>query len=135
MRAAQTAVRLFGAVPPIVVGGTGGSGTRVVQAVLTRAGAFMGIRLNVAGDAMDLEPVLDQIINPVIAVTRSLDYAVEDLPNALVGHALSTFDDAVRRYCSERPAGMRWGWKNPRSMYVLPLIHIRFPEMIFVHVL
>src|ERR1700730_14197651 len=29
---------------PLVVGGTGGSGTRVVRSVLARAGAFMGVR-------------------------------------------------------------------------------------------
>ena len=121
--------------PPIVVGGTGGSGTRVVRAVLARAGAFMGARLNEAGDAMDFEPFLDDIINPVLAVTRSLDYAADTLPTPLRLLALRRFDDAATRYCGERPPDVRWGWKNPRSMYVLPLIHARFPAMTFIHVL
>lgn len=126
--------RWAGDPPPIVVGGTGGSGTRVVRAVLARAGAFMGARLNEAGDAMDFEPFLDEFINPVLAVTRSLDYAIDGLPAPLRGSALRRFDEAAARYRGERPAGLRWGWKNPRSMYVLPLIHARFPALTFVHV-
>jgi hypothetical protein len=127
--------RWLGAPPPIVVGGTGGSGTRIVQAVLARAGASMGARLNEAGDAMDFEPFLDATINPVLTVTRSLDYRLDDVPECLRRTALRDFDQAVGCYRGERPTGGRWGWKNPRSMYVLPLIHARFPQMNFVHVL
>ena len=44
---------------PVVIGGTGGSGTRAVQSALAAAGVFMGERLNESGDAMDFEPFLD----------------------------------------------------------------------------
>src|SRR3954471_11566351 len=39
---------------PVVIGGTGGSGTRVVARMLRTAGVFMGGRLNSADDALDL---------------------------------------------------------------------------------
>lgn len=120
---------------PIVVGGTGGSGTRVVQAVLARAGAFMGVRLNGSGDAMDFEPFLDDSINRVLVVTRSLDYSLEALPVTLRRELLRKLDQIVAHYRGEQPIGTRWGWKNGRSMYLLPLIHTRFPEMTFLHVL
>ena len=81
--------RVIGGWPPIVVGATSGSGTRVVQAVLARAGVFMGVRLNEAGDAMDFEPILDELINPVLAVTRSLDYRAEKPSRAAAPHRLA----------------------------------------------
>jgi len=43
---------LFG--PPIVVGGLGGSGTRVIALMLERLGFFMGDDLNHAHDNMTL---------------------------------------------------------------------------------
>lgn len=127
--------RFFDAAPPIVVGGTGGSGTRVVQTILTRAGVFMGLRLNFAGDAMDFEPFLDETINLVLVETRSLDYCLADLPQTLRAEAMRGFARAAERFRRDRPIGMPWGWKNGRSMYLLPLIHARFPGMRFVHVL
>jgi hypothetical protein len=119
---------------PVIVGGTGGSGTRAVQAVLTRAGAFMGVRLNRAGDAMDFEPFLDDMINRVLVITRSLDYELRDLPTALQQELFDGLDRTVERFRSDGPIGARWGWKNPRSMYLLPVIYRRFPGMSFVHV-
>ncbi|MGH7844735.1 MAG: sulfotransferase family protein, partial [Candidatus Binatia bacterium] len=32
------------------------------------------------------------------------------------------------------PEGARWGWKNPRSIHLLPFFHKHFPELKFVHV-
>jgi hypothetical protein len=100
--------RWLGDVRPIVVGGTGGSGTRVVRAVLARAGAFMGVRLNGAGDAMDFEPFLDATINPVLAVTRSFDYSMDTLPAALRRVSLRKFGAAAAgarrfRQLSDKP--------------------------------
>jgi hypothetical protein len=42
---------------PVVIGATGGSGTRVIHGILETAGLFMGHdqNLNHAGDAMDIE--------------------------------------------------------------------------------
>jgi hypothetical protein len=139
-RIAETAAlracrRLFDGAPPIVVGGTGGSGTRVVQNILTRAGVFMGIRLNPSGDAMDFEPFLDQTINRVLVETRSLDYRLVDLSPSLRDEAMREFARAADQLRQDKPFGMHWGWKNGRSMYLLPLIHARYPGMRFVHVL
>ncbi|MDA0340154.1 MAG: sulfotransferase [Proteobacteria bacterium] len=121
---------------PVVIGATGGSGTRVIHSVLETAGLFMGHdqKLNHAGDAMDIEPVLDAYINPILSATNTLDYETDDLPRELQVAAGRDLAIAVARFLSALPARQaRWGWKNPRSMYILPLIHALFPEVRFIH--
>jgi len=121
---------------PVVIGATGGSGTRVIHGVLETAGLFMGHRqkLNHAGDAMDIEPVLDAYINPILSATNTLDYETDDLPKKLRTAASRDLAIAVARFLSALPAPRtRWGWKNPRSMYILPLIHALLPEVRFIH--
>lgn len=118
---------------PLVIGGTGGSGTRVLRSALAAAGVFMGERLNESGDAMDFEPFLDDAINPILARTASLDYGLGDLPAGLTGSIRRQFAGALAVYVRDRPRGKAWGWKNPRSMYVLPVILDRCPGMRFIH--
>lgn len=119
---------------PVVIGATGGSGTRAVHAALSALGLFMGERVNGAGDAMDYEPFLDQWINRLIARRNRLDYSLDDLSWFQRFQVRRAFDKARRQYQVERPAGQRWGWKNPRTMYVLPVIADRFPDFRFLHV-
>ena len=60
-----------------MIGGTGGSGTRVVQSILERAGVFMGARLNESKDAMDFEDYLDEMINQVVSVRGSVAFSID----------------------------------------------------------
>ncbi|GAB4181786.1 MAG: sulfotransferase [Thalassobaculales bacterium] len=120
---------------PVVVGATGGSGTRALHAVLSAGGVHMGANLNHAGDAMDFEPFLDAHVNAVLRRTRSLDYVPAQLPAGERAAMLAELAGAIAAYRAGVPAGARWGWKNPRSMYVLPLIHAICPGLRFVHVL
>jgi Sulfotransferase family len=121
---------------PIVIGGTGGSGTRLVQSILAGAGVFMGRHLNAAGDALDFVGPLDRFINPILAHTRSLDYCPADLPAELSQAALSELSASSRRISADCPWAMQqWGWKNPRSMFVLPILHEIYPQLRFIHVL
>ncbi|HZT20858.1 MAG TPA: sulfotransferase [Dongiaceae bacterium] len=118
---------------PVVIGGTGGSGTRALQRALAAAGVFMGARVNESGDAMDFEPFLDEAINPILSHTGSLDYRLADLPPGLAGRLRPAFGRALAAYVRERPWRGAWGWKNPRSMYILPVILDRCPGLRFVH--
>ena len=120
----------------MVIGGTGGSGTRVLHGALGKAGLFMGTgaRLNHAGDAMDIEPMLDAYINPILSATKNLDYEVENLPAELAEGAGRDLTLGVDRFLRDLPdRAVPWGWKNPRSMYVLPLIVGLFPDVRFIH--
>jgi hypothetical protein len=102
--------------------------------ILRRSGVFMGRRLNKSGDAMDFEPFLDAYINPVLEAVRQLDYGFEDLPRRLGRDALRAFEKALATYSADADPEKPWGWKNPRSMYVLPIIHRVFPDLRFIHV-
>ena len=46
---------------PIVIGGFGGSGTRVVVSLLQAAGVIMGSRLNGSPDLLDFVPLFDAL--------------------------------------------------------------------------
>ncbi len=119
---------------PIVIGGTGGSGTRAVQRALEAAGVFMGTRLNDSGDAMDFEPFLDSVINDILLETRSLAYDPESLSAGLRQRVHGAFRAALNDFRSDLPSDAEgWGWKNPRSMYVLPLLATQCPGLRFIH--
>ncbi len=129
--------RLSGRMPlvePIVVGATGGSGTRALQALLAEAGIFMGAadRVNYAGDAMDFEPFLDDHINAILHTTGGLDYDASQVS----ARAIADFRTALTAYLTSRPSSsLHWGWKNPRSMYVLPILRTAFPRLRFIHLM
>lgn len=134
MTSLHTASPAAAASPPVVIGATGGSGTRAFHAVLSALGLFMGERLNGAGDAMDMEPCLDRWINPLIGRHHRIDYEWQELGWWLRWRAGRDYRTALRQYRAECPAGQPWGWKNPRSMYVLPLIAACAPDFRFLHV-
>ncbi len=122
--------------PPIIVGGTGGSGTRVVQALLEHAGIFMGKRLNEPKDAMDFDEFFANSIPQILRETRRVDYRLEDLPQPLVSRKLTRLREIARKFradCPDDAAG--WGFKHPRSIFMLPFLQRIFPNLSFVHVL
>ncbi|RYD60972.1 MAG: sulfotransferase, partial [Verrucomicrobiaceae bacterium] len=50
------------------------------------------------------------------------------------------FSETLARHLREAHAslttpGFRWGWKAPRSIYLLPLFHARYPGMKYIHVI
>ena len=104
---------------PIVIGCTGGSGSRALQQVISNAGTFMGVRLNGSLDALDFVPFFEANINQVLSHTHSLNYTVFDLPEELAkaGHAeLQHIIDNYRRDINAQTHS--WGWKCPRNMYI-----------------
>lgn len=108
---------------PIVIGGTGGSGTRLVARLLRETGADLGTHVNPAEDALSFVALYDKYINAYLEKG-----AVKD----------SEFEaQLLRAICSHLdPAGKpAWGWKNPRSIYLLPLLDTLIPDLKFVHVI
>ncbi len=47
------------------------------------------------------------------------------------------FQDVLARHLSGSTSetGARWGWKAPRSIYLLPFLHAQFADLKFIHVL
>ena len=119
---------------PIVMGAVGGSGTRAFHNLLMSAGVFMGTNLNNTRDAMDFEPFLDEFINPILQHVGHLDYELDQLSPDFRDTLLTAFEAVLTKYRADVPPNQPWGWKNPRSMYILPIIQHFFPALRFVHV-
>jgi sulfotransferase family protein len=119
---------------PIVVGAIGGSGTRVLRQCLVGAGVYMANHVNRSGDALDFSRFLNANLNAILTETRSVDYALQALPTALRGKVEKAFLRALRAHLADAPDGVRhWGFKVPRSIYILPLIQEILPAFRFVH--
>lgn len=118
---------------PIIIGGTGGSGTRIVRSILQRAGVFMGQNVNDFGDS--LRECTDNSINKLLAITKSINYNLVDLPLDFTFDTLKELDQALNLYYRDRPEqSIAWGLKNPRYVYLLPFFTKIYPDCYFVHV-
>lgn len=107
-----------------MIGGTGGSGTRVVAHIAQIAGRFMGCELNASLDAM-----------PLARFDWTHGRTVLGWENATVTHEIDrVFAAAVNEHLAERMASAPWGWKSPHSYLLLRFLSARFPVMRFVHV-
>jgi hypothetical protein len=114
---------------PNVIGATGGSGTRVVARIVRTAGLYTGEKLNPYEDAVELGFYSDRWIDGYVEaggeVSPERRAEMEaDLRSTLADH-LSTV-----------PAGATaWGWKEPRSIYLLRFWNETMPGLRFVHFL
>lgn len=101
---------------PIVVGGTGGSGTRLAAQIVEHTGVYMGSDLNYAHDAL-----------PFVKY-HSEAFRGRENPDELL-------ESAVNRHMHGKPVKSHWGWKNPLSMKTLWHTRRIYPDMKFVHVI
>lgn len=114
---------------PIVIGGTGGSGTRIFMRVVRSVGVDMGTLLNESEDSISLTEFCDQWINKlptgdVANLTASEQAAID-----------AEFLQCIEKHCAYMSTGTQWGWKYPRTIYLLPFVYRHFPQMRFVHVI
>ena len=98
--------------------------------IARRAGLFMGRHLNASEDSLDFFDLSERWSARRHAAWETGDpmYAPwrlrRDLRRAIEAH----------RGPMEDP-GAAWGWKQPRSIHFLPLLHRRYPDMRFIHVI
>lgn len=111
---------------PIVIGGSGHSGTRVFSEILTQGGVFTGIR-HVTKRARSED------LNMIGLLNRWVHRHVGgDLTLAQQAQMRREFALRLRLFFPVR--SMPWGFKNPRTMLILPFLDEMFPGMKFVHV-
>lgn len=113
--------------PPIVIGGNGHSGTRIFAQILEHNGIFVGIsHLTRSHNSHDLRvfDLLDRWVEP---------YVYKRLSEAEIEKMRRQFRRRIRLFFPYR--GRPWGWKNPRSMLILPVYHNLFPGLKFIHVI
>jgi len=142
-------------IAPLIIGATGGSGTRVVARLARRADYDLGRHLNDADDALAFHTFHDRWINRFISAQgRSATGSIRpglSLPVLAGGdrgkhiplsqkeaaQMAADFRAAVDQHIARSAAkkGMRWGWKAPRSIYLLPFLYAQYPGLKFIHVL
>lgn len=140
---------------PVVVGGVGGSGTRLVAAILRESGFFIGDDLNPALDNLaysllfNRPEILDspdaEFCRTVAAFVRRMagDGRIDEHEAGWIT-ALATRDNPphdaawMRRRLETllagrvEPAPTRWGWKEPNSHVVLGRLAAALPTMRYV---
>jgi hypothetical protein len=126
--AARTNVEEWRSAPgPLVIGGTGGSGTRLVMRLVRRAGWFMGTNLNSFGDALDLGCFDWRWGRHYVHARAS--------KGAPVARMAVDHHEAVRRHLqSLGDSPVPWGWKHPHSYLMLPFLREMHPGLRFIHV-
>jgi hypothetical protein len=94
-----------------------------------RTGLFIGSDLNDAADARAFGAYSDRWIN---AFTPHRDSA---LPKDLEAGMLDDLRTVLADHLEPIAAAPRaWGWKEPRSIYLLPFLHRHLPALRFLHV-
>ena len=150
--------------PPVAVGGVGGSGTRVIASLLARLGFHIGSDLNEEYDNLWFTLLFKRIdLWPIAAHEKDLDEAVKFLLNAMVlnqpwspaqvsrmedigragrpGHPAAWLAKRVSSLAQAVPAteplgpNGRWGWKEPNTHIVLPALVARIPGLKYIHVM
>lgn len=144
--------------PPVAVGGVGGSGTRLVAELLRRLGLHLGTDLNDASDTLWFTllfkriEVLDCCEDEFDTMTGALLAGLaEGMPLApaeeSLVHALATqgrpqhpaswlraraesLVAATRQSAHHR----RWGWKEPNTHVVIERLWQRLPDLCYIHV-
>ena len=115
---------------PVFIGGTGGSGTRVVTALVQHAGYFIGTNLHRSLDSLDMDRFCDNwlrqhLMAPGRTLSQKKQAAMDrDLESALIWHRSGI-----------QSADSRWALKHPRTVLMLPYLQGRYPQMRFVHVI
>ncbi len=145
--------------PPIAVGGVGGSGTRVVAAVLRVAGYDIGSDLN---DALD--NLWFTLLFKHRGILQASDQCVDDLSDMFVAamtgngappsshrerldaliaadrafqHEAAWLGERVRTLIAARDHAAHrapWGWKEPNTHMVIERLARRIPRLRYVHV-
>ena len=121
---------------PVIVGGSGGSGTRMICAILAKAGVFMARHVNPSNDAMFIDEFLNTRLNAILEQSHSVDYSPEQINDDIRAAFAADLEHLIRGCYSDRPAyAPHWGFKHPRTAYILPFLHQLHPQMTFIHVI
>jgi hypothetical protein len=101
----------------------------VLVQVLRKAGWFMGDRVN--PENQDSLPI-------AWFLTKWLK-ELKNFPNVeqqVLRRAIRDFDRMVCIHrCGIRSPDADWGWKNPRSLWLMPFLVSRFPKLKFIHMI
>lgn len=115
---------------PVFIGGTGGSGTRVVASLVEHAGYFIGTNLHSSMDSLDMDRFFDSWLHRHLATAGA---ARPSKNQAAMNRGL---ERALIWHRSGIPsAGSPWALKHPRTILMVPYLEACCPGMRFIHVI
>lgn len=107
---------------PLVIGGTGGSGTRLVAQIARLAGRYMGDDRSEAEDSR-------------LFAGFDWKWGLRYLQSGSSAAMEQEFEEVLASHLENRPDGLSWGWKCPHSYLLIPFLRSQFPRMKFIHVI
>lgn len=115
---------------PILIGGVGGSGTRVITQVLQKANIFMGSELNTSLDNMNFAPQFPIMRNLIQQGQAINETERESIINQLIHTTTASLlaQMGTQNYSA-------WGWKIPANFIVLAYVAKIYPQMKYIHVI
>lgn len=129
---------------PILVGGVGGSGTRVVTKILKQSGIFMGGNLNESNDNMQIGnefPNMRDVIQNrgpgFKRFTRNLKnqirYNSKD-EQQIIERTLIRFENQMfKDYLKKNEKYDGWGWKIPGNFFILQHLSKHYQNLKYIH--
>jgi len=112
---------------PVVIFGTGGSGTRALQMLTDDSGYYLGTNLNRAGDALDIGHFMRRWLDRYLGKTDWIGEMARGSERGEFGYPLAMAEDFARTLEDHRHAiadpQAPWGWKAPRTILILPFVH------------
>ena len=150
---------------PIVIGGVGGSGTRVVAQMMSEAGVYIGDLLNEPNDnlwftllfrrpwllndenekqQLKLSEIFrKRMFNEKISFSEKLKVRIAEFEFVLKKYIRSKdwyslpnkISKSLRSFSSTDSEKKYWGWKEPNSHIYISLLAKKFPEMKFLLVM
>ena len=143
---------------PVVIGGVGGSGTRIIAECLKEAGYLMGSDINGANDNLwftllfkrievlssskeEFDTLVDIMVNGMTGVQKFTKHQI-NLINALASqdreqHSADWLSDRASSLLVQKPEialNAKWGWKEPNSHVVLDRLINRLDKLKYIHV-
>jgi len=110
---------------PVLIGGVGGSGTRVVCKILIKIGFHMANEFNKAYDTKGFSPLYRRWIRPYLD-PKSLNPSAKQLMKQVFLNCLSA-------HLKRKPDNnVKWGYKNPKNVILISFLHEIFPKMKFI---
>jgi hypothetical protein len=103
---------------------------------LRRCGIHMGHggeETNTVTDALAFVDMLDKYVNAVLNVTRGTNYDAFELPPLLRKEIVRAYRTAAQQHRRDLQKNEKWGFKNPRHIFLLPLLNLAFPGVVFIH--
>lgn len=120
--------------PPFVVLAIGGSGTRAIAEAMRAGGIYLGPTLNRATDSMELKPFLVRWSTEYLIQSGWIE-ALEADPNAEIPDPPKEVVADLRHALERQREGIPspetpWGWKNPRTTNLVPVLTAVEPDVI-----